>query len=116
MLPTTKKGQSNERAAFSARRRNTERPNEDPAHHRALGDEIHFGSCRNPHRELFDNPDLVYASAIFEKIKPAVQQLKSEFPQAIVGGTGVNPTLRLEDVGIHTLGQDYSTNQAGNKA
>ena len=78
------------------------------AHHRALGDEIHFRWGGNPRRELFDNPDLVYASAIFEKSKPAVQQLKNEFPHAIVGGTWVDSILRLEEVGIHTLEQDYS--------
>ena len=78
------------------------------AHHRALGDHITFRWGASPRRELWDSPDLVYASAIFEKTRPAVQELKREFPDAIVGGTGVDVALKLEDIGITTLEQDYS--------
>jgi hypothetical protein len=78
------------------------------AHHRALGNHITFRWGARPRRELWDRPDLVYASAIFEKTRRAVEVLKCEFPQAIVGGTGVDVALKLEDVGITTLEQDYS--------
>jgi hypothetical protein len=78
------------------------------AHHRALGHEIAFRWGVSPRRELWDSFDTVYASAIFEKNRPAVEALKREFPHAIVGGTGVDVTLKLEEVGITSLSQDYS--------
>jgi hypothetical protein len=78
------------------------------AHHRALGHEIAFRWGVSPRRELWDSFDTVYASAIFEKTRPAVEALKREFPHAIVGGTGVDVTLKLEEVGITSLSQDYS--------
>lgn len=78
------------------------------AHHRALGDEIEFRWTGNPQRELWDNPGAVYASAIFEKTAPAVAKLLSEFPSAVVGGTGVDVSTTLESIGITTVAQDYS--------
>lgn len=78
------------------------------AHHRKLGDEINFRWTGNPQCELWDSPDLVYASAIFEKTKPTVEKLRAEYPSAIVGGTGVDVGSSLEAIGITTLDQDYS--------
>lgn len=78
------------------------------AHHRALGDEIEFRWTQDPKRELWDNPDKVYASAIFEKSKPAIVHLLNEFPQGIVGGTGFDVCSSLESIGITTKEQDYS--------
>lgn len=78
------------------------------AHHRALGDEISFRWTGTPLRELWDDPGIVYGSAIFEKSKAAVDKLRSEFPRAIVGGTGVDIALTLESIGITTNHQDYS--------
>jgi len=78
------------------------------AHHRALGDEVTLRHTGNPTRELWDHPDRVYGSAIFEKTKPAIDQLLQHFPTAIVGGTGVNVSVTLEQHGITTTKQDYS--------
>lgn len=61
----------------------------------------------DPVRELWDNPDRVYASAIFEKTKPAVERIKEHFPDATIGGTGVDFST-LESHGITTTRQDYS--------
>lgn len=76
------------------------------AHHK--GDEITFRWTGSPERELWDYPDIVYASCIFEKTKPAVEKLKQCFPNAIVGGTGFDVGSNLEAHGITTTRQDYS--------
>ena len=78
------------------------------AHHRALGDEVEFRGRHSARRELWDNPERVYASAIFDKTRPRVEQLLRDFPDAIVGGTGVDVASSLESMGITTLEQDYS--------
>jgi hypothetical protein len=78
------------------------------AHHKAAGDQVDFRWTGSPRRELWDRPDRVYASAIFEKTRPAVAQLLEEFPGALVGGTGVDLARSLEEIGILTLEQDYS--------
>jgi tRNA A37 methylthiotransferase MiaB len=77
-------------------------------HHRARGDEVRFRWTGSPRRELWDSPDVVYGSAIFEKSKPAIEQLLHEFPTAIIGGTGVDVASNLEAYGINTNTQDYS--------
>lgn len=78
------------------------------AHHQALGDEVSLRWGAQPMRELWDNPDRVYASAIFEKTRPQVEAFKKEFPEAIIGGTGVDVGSTLESFGISTLRQEYS--------
>jgi len=78
------------------------------AHYKSKGDEVSFRWTGNPCRELWDRPDVVYASAIFEKTRPTVEMLREEFPDAIIGGTGVDLAFSLEDIGIKTLEQDYS--------
>jgi 2-methylthioadenine synthetase len=78
------------------------------AHHRALGHEVSFRWTGNPERSLWDRPDVVYGSAIFEKTRPAAELLREHFPNAIVGGTGVDISDSLERHGIETTEQDYS--------
>lgn len=78
------------------------------AHHKTAGDAVELRYGGSPCRELGDTPDRVYASAIFEKTRPVVDMLLREFPEAIVGGTGVDVASKLEDHGITTLEQDYS--------
>jgi hypothetical protein len=79
------------------------------AHHRARGDQVSFRWTRGmPRRELWDDANVIYGSAIFEKTRPAVEQLRQEFPGAIIGGTGVDVASSLEAVGIDTIVQDYS--------
>lgn len=77
-------------------------------HHRALGDSITFRWTGSPTKELWDNPDVVYASAIFEKTRPVADKLREHFPDAIIGGTGVDVASNLEAHGITTDRQDYS--------
>lgn len=76
------------------------------SHH--ANDEVTFRWTGSPRRELWDSPDVVYASAIFEKTRPMVEQLRQEFPNALIGGTGVDVTSSLESIGITTIHQDYS--------
>ena len=78
------------------------------AHHKALGHCVELRWSGNPTRELWDRPKFVYGSAIFEKTRSAVDRLKNEFPNAVIGGTGVDLALTLESLGINTLKQDYS--------
>lgn len=78
------------------------------AHHRSLGDEVEARWTGNPERQLWDAPDVVYGSAIFEKTRPMVDKLRREFPGAITGGTGVDVASTLEAIGIETRAQDYS--------
>lgn len=78
------------------------------AHHKALGDDVSFRWTGNPTKDLWENPDKVYGSAIFEKTRPVVEVLRREFPRATVGGTGVNVASTLEAEGIMTIQQDYS--------
>jgi len=64
---------------------------------------------RGGERELWDQEwDRVYASAIFLKTKPAVDRVLSEYPNAIIGGTGVDVASTLEAHGITTQQQDYA--------
>lgn len=65
------------------------------AHHRDRSDSVELRYGGSPRRELGDDHDLVYGSAIFEKTRPSVEVLLSEFPGAIVGGTGVDVASSL---------------------
>lgn len=87
------------------------------AHHRTAGDDVTLQHVRRPdsvERTMFDTWDRVYASAIFTKTQPVVQRLKASFPDAIVGGTGVDlgkpeqERASLEQIGVLTKKQDYS--------
>ncbi len=81
------------------------------AHHRGIGDEVtlqHVRSIEGAARGMFDQWDKVYGSLIFEKTRPIAQRLLSEFPDAILGGTGWDESTTLENIGITTREQDYS--------
>jgi hypothetical protein len=80
------------------------------AHHKALGDtvELRWGRKIDVAADLFDKPDKVYASLIFERTKHVAEQLLRTYPDAIVGGTGWEVRSSLEAVGISTKDQDYS--------
>ena len=78
------------------------------AHHKALGDDVSFRWTGNPTKDLWESPDRIYASAIFEKTRPVVDIVQREFPDVIVGGTGVDVATTLEAFGITTIRQDYS--------
>jgi hypothetical protein len=81
------------------------------AHHMSLGDEVELRRASTIgaiERGLFDRPDQVYASLLFERTRPLAERLKQVYPAAIIGGTGWDVELRLEDIGITTTAQDYS--------
>jgi hypothetical protein len=57
-------------------------------YHRSAGDEITF--TRNARRDMFEpNYDLVYGSSIFTWSAPLVEHFRQDFPEAVIGGTGV---------------------------
>lgn len=78
------------------------------AHHAALGDRVEVRTTGHPKPELFCQPDIVYGSAIFTKSQPSVARLRAIYPNAIIGGTGVDATTTLESCGITTQQHNYS--------
>jgi hypothetical protein len=81
------------------------------AHHKALGNHVEFRrafSQASVQVGLFDDFDLVYASLIFLRTRHIATALKAARPDAIIGGTGWDISLALEDVGVKTIEQDYS--------
>jgi hypothetical protein len=81
------------------------------AHHRSRGDSVELRRAGNRtavERQFWDDHDQVYASLIFEKTKPLAERLLEVHPTAVVGGTGWDIGLTLDDVGIATKKQDYS--------
>jgi hypothetical protein len=81
------------------------------AHHRERGDDVAFSFAPGAaalERDLWDEaPDRVYGSLIFEKTRPLAERLRAIYPGAILGGTGWDLALTLEDVGVTTREQDY---------
>jgi hypothetical protein len=79
------------------------------AHHRGQGDEVELRHARHSvERHLWDAFDRVYASLIFEKTRPLAERLKQVYPDAIIGGTGWDETVKVEQYGVTTKRQDYS--------
>lgn len=74
------------------------------AHHINAGDTVEL------RREVYVGHayDRIYASAIFQKTIPKVEQLRQWQPDAIIGGSGVSLKTTLSDVGIVTDQADYS--------
>ncbi len=54
----------------------------------------------NPERQLWEAPDKVYGSCIFVSSRPVAQRLLQVHPEAIIGGTGWNPAVSLEQYGL----------------
>jgi hypothetical protein len=100
------------------------------AHHRERGDDVAFrvvGNMQGVERQLWDEPDQVYASLIFKRSRPLAERLKHVYPDAHIGGSGwdvipdslgglVSIASRrqsaevssLERIGITTKRKDYS--------
>jgi hypothetical protein len=81
------------------------------AHHRVLGDEISFRFAGNEcavQKHLWEQPDRVYASAIFAKSCDLAIEVCRTFPGAICGGTGWDLSVTLEQFGVTTQACDYS--------
>lgn len=81
------------------------------AHHRQRGDEVILRQCRRPDavKDFFDGePDAVYASAIFEKTRPVAEAVRRVYPHAVIGGTGWDLAVTLEQYGIDSTQHDYT--------
>jgi hypothetical protein len=67
-------------------------------HHRRRGDDVAmwWGASFESNLLAADLFDRIYASAIFRKTLPLVARLRALLPQAIVGGTGVDPWRKGE--------------------
>jgi hypothetical protein len=69
-------------------------------YHRERGDTVHF--IKSTARDAFEPAyDRVYGSAIFQQPKSIarIEELKAQFPGAIISGTGIgSPHLTVEDV------------------
>lgn len=78
------------------------------AYHRARGDEIYF--TRSPVRDLFEphNYAAVYGSAIFRFSADRVERFLSQWPGALVGGTGTASSMSVEDIVGKPIAPDYS--------
>ena len=78
------------------------------AWHRDQGDDVRWerGVTRQSHEPEYD---VVYGSAIFSATAKAVAKLRESFPQAIVGGSGGDTALRVENtVPSQFTSLDYS--------
>lgn len=65
--------------------------------HRSRGDEAVF--TRQVEREMFEGDyDAVYGSAIFTASQPLIARFRQCWPQAIVGGTGSDSAITVEQV------------------
>lgn len=84
------------------------------AHHRALGDAVtlrQVGNAAAVEPLLWDTAERwthVYASLIFERTRPLAERARAIYPGIILGGTGWDVGLALEDLGVTTRVQDYS--------
>jgi len=86
------------------------------AWHRARGDEIHFyRGDRGAERHLGEPQYArVYGSAIFKFSAPVVGKFREQFPDAIVGGTGTDSALTVEQIAGDTAEQpDYAAAPPG---
>jgi hypothetical protein len=70
---------------------------------RGLGDTVEVRRADNPRfiEPRLDDPawDQVYASAIFLRTRAAAERVKVIYPGAVIGGTGYDMALTVEDLG-----------------
>jgi|SRR5579863_7371451 len=81
------------------------------AHHRALGDDVELRQVRTLDavgRGLWDRDGKVYASLIFERSRPLAKRVLAVWPDAVIGGTGWDERINLEQHGITTTQHDFS--------
>lgn len=78
------------------------------AWHRHLGDDVRW--VKGTERDFFEpDYDIVYASAIFDTSKKAVERLRRSFPDALIGGEGGDKSLSIDTiVPTQFLDLDYS--------
>ena len=77
-------------------------------HHKSNGDDVYF--TRRVEKDMFEGDyDRVYASAIFEFSAPRLVRFRTQWPDAIVGGTGTDETVTVEQItGRNRVEYDYS--------
>jgi hypothetical protein len=84
------------------------------AWHRRRGDAVMLRRCDNPRmiEPALGDPvhwDAVYASAIFQRTKASCERVRAIYPDAIIGGTGWDMALTVEDFGVPpSMMPDYS--------
>lgn len=97
------------------------------AHHKAIKDTVELrvaGNIPAITPRAVDNPDIVYGSVLFRKTIPLAEEFVRLWPNALIGGTGVDPArpteivpmspviqrevTALEKHGIETNDCDYS--------
>jgi hypothetical protein len=82
------------------------------AHLKQQGEMVEFRTVRTAltlEPGLFDDAwNGVYASLIFERTRPVAERLKVIYPDAVIGGTGWDCHIRLEDLGVSASELDYS--------
>lgn len=78
--------------------------------HRAQGDRVAFYSGADAVQRHLDEPayDRVYASAIFRFSAPLIERFRAQWPEAILGGTGTDSGLEVEEIVGDHAGLDYS--------
>jgi hypothetical protein len=65
--------------------------------HKSKGDTVVFE--QSIHKGLFEPPyDIVYGSAIFSTSAKKIELFKQNFPSAIIGGTGYDLNVKVEDL------------------
>lgn len=65
--------------------------------HKSKGDEVYF--TKSARRDIFEKDyDIVYGSTIFDFSKKKQSVFLKEFPNAIIGGTGTNSKVKVEDI------------------
>lgn len=66
-------------------------------YHKSLGHNVHF--FKRLHKDLFEpNYDYVYGSSIFKFSEKAQTIFKTQFPDALIAGTGTNNNITVEDI------------------
>ena len=75
------------------------------AWHRDRGDEIRFYSGAKGAERHLDEPayERVYASTIFKFSAPLLEKFKTQFPEAVIGGTGSDSNITVEEL----IGESY---------
>lgn len=86
------------------------------AWHRSRGDEVRYFRGDSGAERQFDEPEYsaIYGSAIFEFSGPLVEKFRTQWPEAIIGGTGSGSEIEVESITGHEFSHvDYAAAPAG---
>jgi len=78
-------------------------------HFRAKGADVEVRQTCNLSNvsRMLGDPETVYGSLIFERSQPLAEKAKAEWPRIVLGGTGIDETIKLTDFGITEEVPDY---------